>query len=181
MKKICLFFLVPLLMCKILAVDPPQDGEESIEDPFLSPDDQPGSYADITEFADLPLLDWEKQIITHIFTNMAEKNVFQLLLDKTDMEKKGKKIHHVPPLRLLAFLMGDKRLKKAVGIIKKNPFKWSSFIDGLAGKMREELAKNNIYRFVPGFAQHLNVDAAEATAYIQQGDFAGLVSYLLAN
>lgn len=153
--------------------------EEDPEDPFLTPTDIPSSYdPNITEFEDLPLQEWEKQVITFIITEMAEKNVFQLLLEKREMEKKGKKINHVHPLRFIGYVCSDTKLKKAVRVFRKNPFKWDNFINGFSGRMREEHARNNLLRFAPSFSRHLQADEVTVFTYLQQTDCDGLVRYL---
>lgn len=157
-----------------------QREEEDIEDPFLKPldpADDPNMKS--AQFSDLPIVDWEKKVIAHIVTNMADKNVFELLLEKRDMESKGRQINHVHPLRFIGYVFSEPRLKRAMKVIKKNPFKWDGFINGFAGRMREEGARNNLARFIPGFAEHLQVDPAEVGPFIQRGDCDGLVRFLI--
>ncbi len=157
-----------------------QRDEEDIEDPFLKPldpADDPNMKS--AQFSDLPLVDWEKKIIAHIVSNMADKNVFELLLEKRDMESKGRQIHHVHPLRFMGYVFSEPRLKRHMKAIKKNPFKWDGFINGFAARMREEGARNNLTRFIPGFAEHLQIDPAEVGPFIQRGDSDGLVRFLI--
>jgi len=54
-------------------------------------------------FLALPIDDNEKKIISSIITTMAEKNVIKLGLMRRTLEKKGKRIHHVHPLRFLGY------------------------------------------------------------------------------
>ncbi|MFI5333643.1 MAG: hypothetical protein ACHQT8_00575 [Chlamydiales bacterium] len=154
--------------------------EEDPEDPFLTPPEQPQYCLDnITEFQEIPLEDWERQVISYIVTEMAEKNVFQLLLEKADMERKGRKINHVHPLRFIGHVCNDPKLKKAMKVIKKNLFKWDSFINGFSRRVKEETERGNIFRFLPSFSQYLNVNEEEVTAYLRAGDSDGLVRFLI--
>ncbi len=162
-------------------IDPPAD-DDDLEDPFAAPIDLPIiSDADITDFNQLPLHDWEKQTIAHIVTTMAEKNVFQLLLEKKDMEKRGKRINHVHPLRFIGYVCSDLKLKRSLRLVRKNTFKWDGFIDGFAGRMREESGRNNLIRFLPGFAELVGVEPSDIMPYIQRLDCDGLVRFLIGN
>lgn len=158
--------------------------DEDPEDPFLEPSEHASQCLDnITEFEDIPLQDWERQIITFIITEMAEKNVFQLLLQKAEMERKGRKINHVHPLRFIGHVCSDPKLKRALKVVKKNPFKWDNFIVGFSRRVKEEAGKNNLSRFLPSFCKylqtHFSVDEEEVTSYIKAGDPEGLVRYLI--
>ena len=154
--------------------------EEDPEDPFLTPIDPPSTYdPSITEFENLPIQEWEKQVIAFIVTEMAEKNVFELLLEKREMERKGKKINHVHPLRFIGYVCSDLTLKKAVRTFRKNPFKWDNFINGFAGRIREEHGRSNLLRFIPSFSRYLQADEATILNYLEQNDCDGLVRYLI--
>lgn len=155
--------------------------DEDLEDPFLPPLPPVPYDADVTDYFQLPLADSEKQIIAYIITSMAEKNVFQLLLEKRDMEKKGDRINHVHPLRFIGYACSDPKLVRGMRQFKKNPFKWDNFISGFARRMREEASRNNLHRFVPSMAEFLNADAQEISSHIQQGDYEALVRYLISS
>ncbi len=155
--------------------------DEDLEDPFLPPLPPVLPDTDVTDYFQLPLGDSEKQIIAYIITSMADKNVFQLLLDKSDMEKKGDRINHVHPLRFIGYACSDPKLVRGMRQFKKNPFKWDNFISGFARRMREEATRNNLQRFVPSMAEFLSKDAQEMSALIQQGDYEGFVRYLISS
>ncbi len=158
--------------------------DEDPEDPFLEPSEHASVCLDnITEFEQIPLQDWERQIISFIITEMAEKNVFQLLLQKNEMESKGRKINHVHPLRFIGHVCSDQKLRRALKVVKKNPFKWSNFIEGLGRRLKEEAGKNNLTRFLPSFCRYLQsqlpVDEEQVVSYIRQVDGEGLMRYLI--
>ncbi len=156
------------------------DEDEDLEDPFMAPTEQPvNPDLDNADFYQLPLHDWEKQTIAYIITNMADKNVFQLLLEKKDMERKGKKINQVHPLRFIGYVCSDLRLKRFLRLIKKNTFKWDGFIDGFSGRMREEASRGNLQRFVPDFAAQVGVDPVDIMPFIQRVDCDGLVRFIV--
>ncbi len=181
MRNIFLFLCVSVTLLandSITSLYPPED--DNLDDPFLSPIETPTiPDQNIVDFFDLPLHDWEKQIISYIVTSMSEKNVFQLLLEKRDMERKGKKINPVHPLRFLGYVCEDPKLKKGMKTFKKNLFKWDNFINGLAGRLKEEAAKENLLRFTPQFAQHVGANLDTVVSHLMQADYEGLVVYLM--
>ncbi|HSW87438.1 MAG TPA: hypothetical protein VLG49_08085 [Rhabdochlamydiaceae bacterium] len=137
---------------------------------------------DISEedpFLELPIDDNEKKIISSIILTMAEKNVIKLGLMRRTLEKKGKRIHHVHPLRFLGYIFSTPHLRTSMNKIKRSSFKWDGFIDGLSKKMRDEAIDNNLGRFVPGFSRFLNIESEQVMKYIYRQDWEGLVRFLL--
>ncbi len=130
-------------------------------------------------FYQLPLSEKEMRFIKIIITTMAEKNVLQLAFEKHSLEKKGKKIHHVHPLRFMGYILSHPQLKHCLKSIKKSSFKWDAFIDGFAKRMKEELSRGNVYQHVPGFAQLVGSTPEHVNHYIEKKDFVGLVKSLM--
>ena len=130
-------------------------------------------------FYQLPLSDKEREIITFIITTMAKDNLIQLAFNRRSIEKKGKKIEHVHPLRFMGHIMSNRTLRDHVRTIKKSSFKWDAFIDGFSKRMREEYSKNNIYPHIPGFAQLVGSTPEHILPYINKKDWEGLVKSLL--
>lgn len=130
-------------------------------------------------FLELPIDDNEKKIISSIIITMAEKNVIKLGLMRRTLEKKGKRIHHVHPLRFLGYIFSTPHLKTSMNKIKRSGFKWDGFIDGLSKKMRDEAGDNNLVRYVPGFSRFLNIESEQVMKYIHRQDWEGLVRFLL--
>lgn len=130
-------------------------------------------------FEHLPLSDTERGIIYKIFDTMARDNVIKLGLKRKTMEKKGKKIRNVHPLRLLGYVFGDPHLHHCMREISRSMFKWNGFIDGMKDRIDEEARNGNLLPYVPGFAAHLRVDEAKVRKYIEKRDWDGLARYLL--
>jgi hypothetical protein len=149
-----------------------------LSSPAVSPSvQQPAAVID--PFEALPLSAEEEKIISRIFITMAEKNVVQLLFEKKDLEKKGKRINPVHPLRLLCYLFSDPYLKRCMNIVRKSHFKWDSFVSGLSRRLKEEAGNDNLAKHVPSFSKKLNVDPNQVMKYIQNRDWEGLARFLL--
>jgi hypothetical protein len=127
----------------------------------------------------LPLNDTEKKLIYKIITTIADKNPLKLALEKKSLDKKGKRIHQVHPLRFLGYIFSEHRLKSSMKEIRKSHFKWDAFINGLSKKMKEESHRDNLFLYVPGFCEHLNANPDHVMHYLRKHDWEGLVRHLL--
>ncbi len=122
----------------------------------------------------------EKQLISKLLTTMADNNVFQLLIEKGRLEKIGKNIHHIHPMRFLATVFSDQQLTECMREIRRSHFKWDGFMDGFAQRMKGEAAKGNLAPYVPGFASEVHRDPEVILSYILSQNFEGLVKFLIA-
>jgi len=127
----------------------------------------------------LPITEEEKEKIGKIFITMSENNVFQLLFERKYLQRLGKEINHVHPMRFLGTAFSDRRITSAIRNIKRSMFKWDGFIDGFAERLNEEYMANNINQYVDGLAEALRVDKNRMQALINKKDFEGLVIYLM--
>ncbi|MGE5196064.1 MAG: hypothetical protein ACM3JI_01890 [Anaerolineae bacterium] len=132
-------------------------------------------------FFQLPLDEVEKRIISKLIRTMAEKNIIKLAFEKRSLEKKGKRINHVHPLRFLAFIFGDPQLKSCMHQIRKSSFKWDHFVDGLAKRLKEESENNTLLPYLPGFCNYLNLNIADVASIVHNHHWESLVRYLLSH
>lgn len=127
----------------------------------------------------LPVTITDKQKIGSILTIMAQNNVFKLLFEKQHLEKLGREINHVHPIRFLGVVFSDPRLVHCMFEIRRSGFKWDGFIDGFSKRFDQEYQANNINAYIPGLANSLKVQANDLMAYVNYNDFEGLVLYLM--
>ncbi len=152
-------------------VDNPIDGEPLF---FIN---SPSGH--IEPFYQLPLDEKEQKLIHELIKTIAEKNVWGLLFKKKEVEKLGKRVNHVHPMRFMGHILADHKLRKWLKDIRHSVFKWDHFIDGFADRMKEEHAKNNLVHYVPGMAHLLHADPNHIMSYIENRDYAGLVKSFL--
>lgn len=142
---------------------------------------QPSAAAPVVQekqidyYSQLPINGEEKKIISKLVVTLAENNVFKLLFEKKKLEKLGKRINHVHPMKFLGTILGDPRLFHCLREIRKSTFKWEGFMDGLVRRMNEELSHNNIEKYIPGFASFVNKDPNKIQEFIERRDFEGMV------
>ena len=130
-------------------------------------------------FYTLPLGEKEKKMITELVSTIAEKNIFELLFKKRDLEKLGKKINHVHPMRFISYILSEPKLKKHLKEIRSSSFKWDHFIGGFANRMKEENSKNNLIPYVPGMADLLQIQQNLILNYLYAKDYKGMVKSLI--
>lgn len=127
----------------------------------------------------LPMSAQQQQDTYDIIETMAKKNVFELLFKKKTLEKKGKRVNSVHPLRFIGFIVGDGHLKHCLKKIKESSFKWDHFIEGFSNRMNEELHRDAINGYLPGFCEYLHVAEGEVRSYITNRDWEGLTVFLM--
>ncbi len=137
------------------------------------------NHPSVELFYQLPLSEREQRQIAELMKTIGEKNIWGLLFRKREVEKMGKKVNHVHPMRFISHILGDPKLRKHLKEVKNSSFKWDHFIDGFAKRMKEETHKQNITAYIPGMAHYLQVDPEEIAAFIQKKDYEGLVKALL--
>lgn len=135
--------------------------------------------AQVDLYATLPINEGEAQLIYEIIDIMATHNLAKLLLKKSEMEKRGKKVHHVHPIRFLGTVFTNPYLKKCMAEIMDSFFKWDGFISGLSERLDEEYQKENILPYVPGFCQAVKANPDQVRFYIQKRKWEDLVIYLI--
>lgn len=147
---------------------------------FVIPSPVAQPYTDAKQsFYALPLSEKEKSYIYSIITTIGSKNILQLAFERKTLERKGKKINHVHPLRFVGYILSNHDLRTHLKSIKKSMFKWDAFISGFSKRMREEHARDNINLHVPGFAHLIGTSEEHVHHYIHKKDFEGLVKSLL--
>lgn len=127
----------------------------------------------------LPITSEEKKMIAKIILTMADNNVFKLLFEKKRLERIGKKIHHVHPIKFLGTVFSDPGLVHHMRKIRESSFKWEGFMDGLSRRMVEENGRDNLKKYLPGFCASISANLETVMSFAEKGDYEGMVSSLL--
>jgi hypothetical protein len=133
----------------------------------------------IDRYNGLPISENDKKLIRKLVNTLSDKNVFQLLLEKKELEKIGRQIRPVHPLRFLGYICSDAALRSGLASIHSNHFKWTSFVDGFKDKMREEARKGQIAPYIFGFSHEVSVDPNVVAGFLSKGDYEGLIKYFI--
>lgn len=130
-------------------------------------------------FYQLPMSERDAGYVSKIIRNMADLNLAQLLWRKSEMEGMGRKINHVHPLRFLGHVYSHPEHVKHLDAIHKSSFKWRHFVDGLVGRMKEEMKRDNLLTHVEAFSELIGVDPALVMQYLLAHKWEGLVVQLI--
>lgn len=136
-------------------------------------------FGSIEGYHQLRLTRADTKNIRSILTTMSDKNVLSLLLEKSSLEKKGKQIRPVHPMRFIGYILADPHLRKCLRNIKKDYFKWSNFLDGFVDRMKEESSKNNVVHYVYGLSDLIKVDSNTIYQFINKKDYEGLLKHCM--
>ena len=153
--------------------------EEAIYTGEMSCDFVLASQVPVESFYLLPITKREEKIIARIITTMSDNSLYKLLWKKGEMERLGDQIHHVHPLRFLGAIFSKQKLKASMRTVRRSYFKWNGFMNGLNGRMDEEMRNDNIYPHLEGFAEYVNVDVDSVAHYIKRHDWEGLANFLI--
>lgn len=140
---------------------------------------EPQASDTASAYEKLPISVVDKQRISAILTTMAENSVFKLLFQKKQLEKWGREINHVHPIRFLGSVFADPRLVHCMFEIRRSGFKWEGFIEGFSQRFLEELNAGNVQAYIPGLAESLHLNSRDLMTYVQYKDFEGLVLHLM--
>jgi len=130
-------------------------------------------------FEELPLSEQEKGTIEKIVHSLANHNVPKLLWKQKELEKMGKSINQVHPLRFIAHIISNPILRSDLQEIHRSFFKWRGFLDGFRRRMTEEFYKNNLKPYLTGFCEELHVKPEVVEHFMDHRDWEGLVKAIL--
>ena len=121
----------------------------------------------------------EVQMVYELIDIMATNNLAKLLVRKSEMEKRGKRINHIHPMRFLGTIFSNLHLKKCMADVMDSFFKWDGFMSGLAPRLEEEHQKDNLLPYIAGFCQAVKANPDQVRFYIQKKKWEELVTYLV--
>ncbi len=130
-------------------------------------------------FEQLSITEEDRTMIYRIIDTMARDNVIKLGWKRKSMEKKGRKVRHVHPLRFLGHVFSDPHLHHCMREVHRSGFKWNGFIDGMKDRIEEEAERGGLVPYVPGFAKQVQRNEQKIRHYIEKRDWEALVRYLL--
>ena len=134
---------------------------------------------DSTHFHQLPITDKERGKIFTLISNMGTLSWPKLILKKKKLDKIGKDIDHVHPLRFLSVVFSQPHLKSCMREVAGSSLKWNRFIKGLSEKLKKNAKANNLMKHVTGFAETVGADPYECYNYLIKQDWEGFVRYLI--
>lgn len=149
-------------------------------EPISSPLPLPQPESEETDhFSLVPITEEEKSKIYTVIHTVGDSNYLQLAFHSEMLERTGKEIADVHPLRFLETIIQNPTLLQDLDGMKDGllGIKWRRFISGLAAGFRHHIATIPTCRI--GFARALNVDLTDLDPYFSKRDWNGLARTLL--
>jgi hypothetical protein len=130
-------------------------------------------------FEDIPLHDKEEKVIEKLMHCLASSSVPKLIWKQNDLQKMGKAINHIHPLKFISHIINQPILRSDLQEVHRNYFKWRGFLDGFRRRMTEEFYKGTLKDLIPGFAQSVDVRPEIVEHFVERRDWEGLVKSIL--
>lgn len=115
-----------------------------------------------------PMTDYEKKKIRYVIETMGYSSLFAIAKASSELESAGKEVDHVHPLRFLAFIFSDEKLKAAIHNIKDSSWTWNKFSKGLREGLEEEFNQHNLLTHLDHFSTHLKINTKKIHALAEQ-------------
>lgn len=140
------------------------------------------TVTEATSFKDLECTAEDAQKIHHLISTMGEHGKLDLLVNyQKELRQIGRDIDHVHPLKFLSVILSDPYLKSCMKKIHSDYFKWSTLIDGLAGKLTINAKQNKLSIFLNDFAKSINISPDSIQGFVEKQKWEDMTIYLINN
>lgn len=138
----------------------------------------PGNQDD-KPYSELICSEQDVAFIFELITLIADNNKFTLLLKRGHLKQLGAQINHLHPLKFLAAIFKNPRLRSCMNEIENDFFKWSGFMEGLAPNLTKEADKGKLEQYLQDFCTDLKVPTDHIKKYFQNRNWEAMVRYLV--
>ncbi len=152
----------------------------------LAPPPSPVSLKVTNAYAELVCSITDQNTIRELVLTIANSSYIELGWNAFHLQKLGKEIAHVHPLKFLATILKDPDLKNALVPIFADPFKRINFMGGIFGGLGtffdREMSKDNVTCHLEYFAEDINLSPQgfkEKLPFFQEKNWEELVRSFL--
>jgi AAA+ ATPase superfamily predicted ATPase len=114
------------------------------------------------------LTDNEKRKIAHTIETLGNSSLVSLAREKSALEKEGREIEHIHPLKFLACIFSEERLKAAMHNIHGRSWVWGQFFKGLKEALETEHMHENLLPYIQDFSNHLKISSKKIYALVEK-------------
>ena len=136
-------------------------------------------------FQNLRLTNEDVENITFIIISLGEQGKLSLLVNKTELQRRGELIQGVHPLKFLTVVFKDRHLKKfCMPEILNDYYKKKNFLDGLGSNMTKEAQKGKIQKYMPDFLNEINLNSQHMNnllKFVEARNWEEFVRYIINN
>lgn len=127
-----------------------------------------------------PLTPDEKKDIRYIVNTLGMDSLVNITSSKKSIEKAGKRVDHVHPLRFLGYIFSDEEMKASMKAMEGRSWVWSEFSGGLKNGLEVESKRNNLKpEFVNDFANRVKINVDIISPSISQHSWDTFISTLI--
>ena len=138
----------------------------------------PTSNLNVT-FSSLTCSKVNEKKIHYLIDTLGNKNKWELLINhKSELEKIGREIDCVHPLRFLSIIIKNQMLKASLKRVQTDYFKYSNFIKGLGQKLEKD---QNIIPLAKGFCIENKLHYSKIKLLIEKKKWKSFVDFLISN
>ncbi len=128
-------------------------------------------------FSSLPINSEEKGKIFQIVHTLGTTSPLLLWPHQTTLERLGREIEHVHPLRFLEYILLHRTLRTDLHTIRNSRLLWPRFLEGLANKLTRE--RQDLPTYMDGFAGSLQIPREGLEPFLQTENWEAMTTYLI--
>jgi len=117
--------------------------------------------------------------IDEIISTMGKGSVLKLGWKYFHLKDLGEQLNELTPLEFLAGIFSQPHLARYMRDIRRSPYKWYGFMDGMHSKLKLEIEQHRLIEELPSFATFLGVDAGPLLSAAYQRDWDLLVHRII--
>jgi len=100
----------------------------------------------------------EKKDIAYVVNTLGMASLIKIASETSKVEKAGKRIDNVHPLRFLECIFTDEQMKASMQAMRSRGWIWDKFSGGLKDALDTEYKKNNLAQFINDFSSRVGIN-----------------------
>jgi hypothetical protein len=130
-------------------------------------------------YEEIPCTKEEEDKIYEIIHTMGTHGKLSLLMNyQSRLYQLGDEIEHIYPLKFLGIILSNPTLRKDMQVVMNDYFKRKKFIDQLGAKFDKEMIKGKFQKYLPAFANHVDVPLDYLKPFVAKKDWFGFVKFI---
>ncbi len=123
----------------------------------------------------------QKKDIYYLIKTLAWSSLIEIGRSTSSLKSTGKRIKPIHPLKFLAFIFNEEKLKVGMHAIRdRGGLVWRDFSTGLVDCLEEEAKRDNLKtEFVQDFAAHIQIDLSLILPLIQKSEWKKFINLLI--
>lgn len=121
----------------------------------------------------------EQKDISYVIETVGNASLYSIAKAKSSIKRSGKQVEHVHPLKFLAYIFSNEKLKACLHNVRGRSWVWGQFFKGLKNSFEEEAARDNILPHIKDFTLRVGVDMNTFYPLVKNGRWKEFVDALI--